>query len=105
MSQAITISEIRNLIFHIRGKTVMMDNDLASLYQVETGRLNEAVRRNIKRFPEDFMFQLTEAEFERLRSQFAISKAGRGGRAVICPLHLQNKVSQCSHVSSTVILQ
>jgi hypothetical protein len=80
MSQAITTIEIRNLIYHIRGKAVMLDNDLASLYQVETGRLNEAVRRNIKRFPEDFMFQLTEDEFERLRSQFAISKIGRGGR-------------------------
>jgi hypothetical protein len=80
MSYSITTAEIRNLIYHVRGKAVMIDSDLAMLYQVETGRLNEVVRRNIKRFPEDFMFQLTEEEYERLRSQFAISKTGRGGR-------------------------
>ena len=77
---AITPSEIRSLIYHVRGKAIMLDTDLAGLYQVETGRLNEAVRRNSKRFPEDFMFQLTTEEDARLRSQFAISKAGRGGR-------------------------
>jgi len=77
---AITTGEIRNLIYHIRGKAVMLDSDLAGLYQVETGRMNEAVRRNSKRFPEDFMFQLTEEEAEHLRSQIAISKIGRGGR-------------------------
>jgi hypothetical protein len=80
MNHLITPDEIRNLIYHIRGKAVMIDSDLANLYQVETGRLNEVVRRNIKRFPDDFMFQLTEEEHERLRSQFAISKTGRGGR-------------------------
>ena len=58
----------------------MLDIDLAELYQVETGRLNEQVKRNADRFPEDFMFQLTNEEWESLRSQFAISKEGRGGR-------------------------
>jgi len=58
----------------------MLDSDLAPMYQVETGRLNEAVRRNLRRFPEDFMFQLTAEETDRLRSQIAISKIGRGGR-------------------------
>lgn len=54
----------------------MIDKDLAELYQVETRRLNEAVKRNIKRFPSDFMFQLTKEEFEILKSQFAISSWG-----------------------------
>jgi phage regulator Rha-like protein len=58
----------------------MLDNDLAKLYGVSTGRLNEQVRRNIKRFPSDFMFELTVEEDQVLRSQFAISKKGRGGR-------------------------
>jgi hypothetical protein len=58
----------------------MLDIDLAELYQVETGRLNEQVKRNADRFPEDFMFQLSNDEWESLRSQYAISKKGRGGR-------------------------
>ena len=58
----------------------MLDKDLASLYGVETKRLNEQVRRDQERFPEDFMFRLTDAESELLRSQFATSKDGRGGR-------------------------
>lgn len=58
----------------------MLDVDLAELYQVETKRLNEQVKRNVDRFPEDFMFQLTDKEWESLRSQFATSKRGRGGR-------------------------
>ena len=57
----------------------MLDHDLADLYQVDTKRLKEAVRRNIGRFPEDFMFELTQEEFESLRTQFASSKKGRGG--------------------------
>jgi hypothetical protein len=77
---AITPGEIRNLIHHLRGKAVMLDSDLAELYRVTTKRINEAVRRNRKRFPEDFMFQLTEAEHQSLRSQIATSKTGRGGR-------------------------
>jgi hypothetical protein len=64
----------------IRNHKVMLDIDLAELYQVETGRLNEQVKRNVDRFPEDFMFQLTNKEWESLRSQFAMSKKGRGGR-------------------------
>ena len=70
---------VMNIIYLIRGKKVMLDRDLAGLYGVETRRLKEAVRRNIDRFPEDFMFELTRAEFESLRSQFATSKTGRGG--------------------------
>ena len=58
----------------------MLDSDLAGLYQVPTKRLNEAVRRNLGRFPADFMFQLTEEELENLRSQIATSSSGHGGR-------------------------
>lgn len=58
----------------------MLDTDLAALYGISTGRFNEAVGRNLARFPADFMFRLTNQELAALRSQFAISKAGRGGR-------------------------
>ena len=62
----ITVNEISSKIFEIRGKKVMLDSDLAKLYQVETKRLKEQVRRNIKRFPKDFMFELTKNEFEEV---------------------------------------
>jgi len=71
---------IAQRIFEIRGQRVMLDTDLAALYDVPTFRLNEAVKRNRARFPEDFMFQLTKEEHAFLRSQFAMSKPGRGGR-------------------------
>ena len=67
-------------IYQIRNQKVMLDIDLAELYQVVTGRLNEQVKRNVDRFPEDFICQLTNEEWESLRSQFAISKKGWGGR-------------------------
>lgn len=67
---------IENKIFFIRGKKVMLDKDLAQLYGVPTHRLNEQVKRNMKRFPEDFMFQLTTTEYEILISQIAISSWG-----------------------------
>ena len=67
---------IQNKIFEIRGHRVMLDFDLAELYRVETKRLKEAVKRNIRRFPTDFMFELSKDEFESLRSQFATSKRG-----------------------------
>jgi len=70
------ITTIENFIYVIRGRQVMLDRDLAKLYQVETGRLNEQVKRNIKRFPSDFMFQLTPEEAENLISQNAISRWG-----------------------------
>ena len=65
-----TITVVQNLIYEIRGKRVMLDSDLARLYQVETKALNQAVKRNIKRFPPDFMFQLTFEEVSSMRSQF-----------------------------------
>jgi len=72
--------QIQKSILFIRGHKVLLDSDLAKIYGVTTKRLNEQVRRNIDRFPEDFMFQLSEIEGESLRSQFATSKTGRGGR-------------------------
>ncbi len=64
---------IENMIFEIRGVQVMLSSDVAKLYQVETRRINEVIKRNIKRFPDTFCFQLTEQEFYNLRSQIAIS--------------------------------
>jgi hypothetical protein len=69
---------ISNKIYFIRGQKVMLDSDLSNLYGVETKRLNEQVKRNLSRFPEDFMFQLTENEYNSSRSQFATLKNGRG---------------------------
>ena len=68
-------NKVESLIRVIRGKQVMLDRDLAELYGVETRRLNEQVKRNIERFPEDFMFQLTKEEFENWKSQFATSNS------------------------------
>jgi len=69
---------IHHKIYTLRGKQIMLDEDLAELYEVTTKRLNEQVKRNSDRFPEDFMFQLTEKEYESLRSQFATLDIGRG---------------------------
>ena len=63
-------------IFHFRGHNVMLDEDLADLYEVETKQLKRQVRRNIDRFPDDFMFELTQEEFENLRSQIGTSRWG-----------------------------
>ena len=65
---------IKNSIHEIRGKKVMLDMDLAKLYEVETRVLKQAVRRNMERFPEDFMFELTEDEIHNLTSHFVISR-------------------------------
>ena len=66
-------------IYHLRGKKVMFDRDLAILYEVETRDLNKAVKRNADRFPEDFMFQLNKEEFTILMFHFGTSKASQGG--------------------------
>jgi hypothetical protein len=73
-------ASIERRIHALRGRKVMLDSDLAALYGVTTSALNQAVRRNLERFPDDFMFVLTPAEAERLLSQFVIAKIGRGGR-------------------------
>ena len=72
--------ELATRIYFVRGRSVMLDSDLAKIYGVTTSRLNEQFRRNHGRFPEDFAFQLTQQEFTTLMSQIAISKPGRGGR-------------------------
>ena len=71
--------KIEDKILVIRGQHVMIDRDLAELYGVETKRLNEQVRRNIERFPEEFCFQLNKEEFENWRSQFATSNSDKMG--------------------------
>jgi ORF6N domain len=71
---------IINKIYLIRRQKIMLDQDLAELYGVETKVLNQAVKRNLNRFPEDFMFQLAEEELQSLRSQIVTSKKGSGGR-------------------------
>ena len=76
---------IQSKIYEIRGQKVMLDKDLAELYQVTTGNLNKAVKRNIKRFPPDFMFQLTAEEWELLRFQNGIIKKGRGEHTKYLP--------------------
>ena len=82
------LENIENLIHVIRGKQVMLDRDLARLYGVETKRLNEQVKRNIERFPEDFMFQLTREEAESSRSQFAtLNEDGELSRSQFATLH------------------
>jgi hypothetical protein len=75
----ITPGQIADKIYVIHGRRVMLDRDLAEMYGVSTKVLNQSVRRNIGRFPEDFMFKLTLIEAESLKSQFVTSKVGRGG--------------------------
>jgi hypothetical protein len=77
-SLSVSVQIIERRIYLIRGHKVMIDVDLAELYDVPTYRLNEAVKRNRKRFPSDFMFRLNKKEEEALRSQFAISKTSQG---------------------------
>lgn len=72
-------NNVENIIYEIRGVQVMLSSDVAKLYQVETRRINEVIKRNIKRFPDTFCFQLTETEFYNLRSQFATSSESNHG--------------------------
>lgn len=81
----VSVELIESKIFIIRGQKVMLDEDLAALYEVEIRILNQAVKRNLDRFPEDFMFQLTEDETTSLRSQFVILKSGRGAHRKFLP--------------------
>jgi phage regulator Rha-like protein len=76
----VLVERAESKILLIRDQKVILDSDLALLYNVTTSRLNEQVKRNIERFPEDFMFQLTKEEFDNLKSQFATSSSGWGGR-------------------------
>ena len=100
--QPISVDNIKAKIYEFRGQKVMLDFDLASLYQVETKRLKEAVKRNIDRFPEDAMFVLTEDEFASLRSQFATSNK-RGGTRYMPFAFTELGISMLSSVLSSGI--
>ena len=89
---------IERRIYVIRGQKVMLDSDLAELYQAATFRLNEAVKRNRNRFPDDFMFQLAKEEVDALTSQFAMSNAGRGGRRTLPYAFTEHGVAMLSSV-------
>lgn len=90
--------DIQSKIYTIRGMQVMMDKDLAELYQVETRVLNQAVKRNITRFPIEFMFQLTENEFQNLMSQNVISSSNHGGRRKLPFVFTEQGVSMLSAI-------
>ena len=77
------VLSIQNMIYEIRGQKVMLDSDLANLYEVELKVMNQAVKRSIKRFPSDFMFQLLNDEWDILRSRFVTSRFKHGGRRYI----------------------
>lgn len=90
--------EIKNLIYTIRGKQVMLDSDLASLYQVETKNLNKAVKRNIERFPVSFCFQLTEEEVQNLRFQSGTSSESYGGRRYMPYVFTEQGIAMASAI-------
>jgi len=91
-------AQIQDMIYEIRGQKVMLDSDLAALYEVELKVMNQAVKRNIGRFPLDFMFQLTNDEWDSLRSQFVTSKSNRGGRRYAPYVFTEQGVSMLSSV-------
>lgn len=99
--------DIKRMIFVVRGYQVMLDSDLAMLYQVDTGRINESAKRNSTRFPENFRFQLSEQEFLTLTSQIAISKTEntRGGRRKMPYVYTEQGIAMLSAVlhSNTAI--
>ena len=92
------LENIENLIRVIRGKQVMLDRDLARLYGVETRVLNQAVQRNIERFPEDFMFQLSKEEFENWKSQIVISNSIKMGARKLPYAFTENGIAMLSSV-------
>ena len=92
-------SDIQKLVYVIRGKQVMIDSDLAMLYKVETGNLNRAMKRNIKRFPEEFCFQLTKEEHDNLRFQIGISSESEyGGRRYMPYAYTEQGIAMLSAV-------
>ncbi len=94
----ISIERIEKAIYIIRGEEVMLDRDLAFLYGVETKTLNRAVKRNLQRFPPDFMFQLTEDEADALRCQIGTSNKRRGGRRYLPYVFTEPGVAMFSSV-------
>jgi hypothetical protein len=94
----IPIERIASRIYVIRGQKVMLDSDLAELYGVPTSRLNQQVKRNRQRFPDDFAFQLSIQEFRALISQIVTSKGGRGGRRQLPLVFTEQGVAMLSSV-------
>jgi hypothetical protein len=94
----LSVPRIEKMIYVIRGQKVMLDSDLANLYEVDTGQLNRQVRRNINRFPVDFMFELTQDEHKSLICQIGISKKGRGGRQKLPLVFTEPGVAMLSSV-------
>lgn len=92
------LESIKDMVYIIRGQKVLLDSDLAKLYGVDTKTLNRQVKRNESRFPKDFMFQVTEDEFESLRYQIGTSKEGRGGRRYQPLVFTENGVAMLSGV-------
>src|SRR3972149_1431666 len=97
-SQIVPAEIIVNKIYVLRGRKVMLDSDLADLYQVQTKELNRQVRRNINRFPSDFMFQLALEEASNLRSQIVISSSSYGGRRYLPLAFTEQGVAMLSSV-------
>ena len=99
----ITSDDISNRIYTIRGMQVMLDEDLAKLYQIDTGALNRQVKRNIERFPDDFCFQISKAEYDVLKCQVgrANTEVGRGGRRTLPWAFTEQGISMLSSVIHT----
>ena len=98
MSKNLIPADLERRIYTIRGQKVMLDSDLAKLYGVTTSALNRQVKRNIDRFPADFMMKLTEDEFQSLKCQIGISNKGRGGRRKLPYVFTELGVSMLSSV-------
>lgn len=96
-----TQDTIQSRILTIRGVQVMLDRDLAMLYQISTGQLNQAVKRNIERFPDDFMFQLTDEETENWKSQIVITNSIKMGLRHNPYAFTEEGVSQLSHIPAS----
>src|SRR5205809_811432 len=92
------IKSIQNRIYEIKGERVMLDRDLAALYEVDVKVLNQAVKRNTKRFPKDFMFQLTKEELEELRFQIQTSESGESSRSQFVTLKTTGRGSNIKYL-------
>lgn len=99
----VPIQDIARDILILRGQRVILDSDLAAIYGVSTGRLNEAVKRNIDRFPQDFLVRLSAAEYAALISQIATSKPGRGGRRKLPWAFTEHGAIQAANVLNSTL--
>jgi hypothetical protein len=98
MQPAVSVERIERKIYFIRDQKVMLDSDLAQLYRVQTKNLNKAVKRNLDRFPEDFMFRVAPEEIESLRFQIGTSSDGHGGRRYLPYVFTEHGVAMLSSV-------